>query len=243
MTDLSGRIADEHSDKRFTHMRPRDAATLIVIDRSEPVFKVLMGRRHQGHKFMPGKFVFPGGRVEPYDGRMPAMGEIPEQVQSRLLLGLKRKSATRARALALAAVRETCEETGLLLGRRHEAAIKAPHVAWEAFSKAGVLPELANLHYIARAITPPLRPRRFDTRFFAADASSIAERLDGIIGPDAELTEMVWVPFTDARALDLPSITHMVLDELEIRIRDGFGRDLPVPLFRMVHGRFVRSVF
>src|ERR1051325_11791196 len=54
--------------------RPRDAATLILIDRSSAVPKVLLGKRHGGHAFMPDKFVFPGGRVEPHDRHVPVVG-------------------------------------------------------------------------------------------------------------------------------------------------------------------------
>ena len=242
MTDLSSRLNQEERERRFPNVRPRDAATLIVIDRSGPAHKVLMGRRHDGHKFMPGKFVFPGGRVEPYDSRMPAAGEMPPATVTRLLDKSGRMSPTRARAIALAAIRETCEETGLLIGRRADAAPSVPDPAWQPFAKGGVVPDLETVHFIARAITPPGRPRRFDTRFFAADASGIIERTDGVIGPDSELTELVWVPLVDARALDLPAITHMVLDDLDIRVRDGFGRELPVPFYRQERGRFVRTL-
>ena len=86
------------------------------------------------------------------------------------------------------------------------------------------------------------RPRRFDTRFFAADAGAIADRVEGIIGPDAELVELVWVPIAAAKELDLPTITHVVLVDLEARIAAGFGHELPVPYYRMVNRRFVREL-
>jgi 8-oxo-dGTP pyrophosphatase MutT (NUDIX family) len=242
MTDLSSRLSEEEREKRFRNMRPRDAATLILIDRSGQQHKVLMGRRHGGHKFMPGKFVFPGGRVEPYDSRMPAAGEMLAGTQARLLDKARRPSAARARAIALAAIRETCEETGLLIGRRADAMPTVPNPAWQPFATGRVVPDLESVHFIARAITPPGRPRRFDTRFFAADAADIVERTNGVIGPDSELTELVWVPLSAARELDLPAITHMVLDDLESRIRDGFGRDLPVPFYRQERGRFLRTM-
>ena len=242
MTDLASRLSEEEREKRFRNMRPRDAATLILIDRSGPVLKVLMGRRHDRHKFMPGKFVFPGGRVEPYDSRMPAAGEMPASTQARLLDKSRRPSAARARAIALAAIRETCEETGLLIGRPTDATASVPDPSWQPFVTGGVVPDLEKVHFIARAITPPGRSRRFDTRFFAADAVAIVARTGGVIGPDSELTELVWVPFDEARTLDLPAITHMVLDDLEARIRDGFGRDLPVPFYRQERGRFVRRL-
>jgi 8-oxo-dGTP pyrophosphatase MutT (NUDIX family) len=242
MADVEARLEAEERELRFPNIRPRDAATLIVVDRSTAEPKVLMGRRHDGHTFMPGKFVFPGGRVETYDGRMPAAGSVSPHLQDRLLHQARRQSALRARALLLAAIRETCEETGLLIGQPGTEVPMVPAVEWEAFAHAKVLPDINMLHYIARAITPPQRPRRFDTRFFTADAQCIAERIEGLIGPESELTELVWVSLAEARNLDLPAITHIVLDELETRIRDGFGRDLPVPFYRQQHGRFVRHL-
>src|SRR4030088_588500 len=110
--------------------RPKDAATLILVDRSGSTPKVLLGKRHARHKFMPGKFVFPGGRVEPADKLMPVAGPLDPHAEAQLMKRLKRASAARARALALAAIRETFEETGLLFGVRSGAAAKVPDVAW-----------------------------------------------------------------------------------------------------------------
>ena len=81
-----------------------------------------------------------------------------------------------------------------------------------------------------RAITPPRRPRRFDARFFAVDASAIAHEVDGAVGPDSELVELVWLPISEAKNQDLPTITQVVLDELQARVGKGFGHDLPVAL-------------
>ena len=108
--------------------------------------------------------------------------------------------------------------------------------------EAKILPDLGALHFIARAITPPGRPRRFDTRFFTADASAIAHRIEGVTGPDAELVELVWMPLAEAKQLDMPAITGVMLEELDARIADGFGHDLPVPFYRMPRGRFVREL-
>jgi hypothetical protein len=104
------------------------------------------------------------------------------------------------------------------------------------------VPDLSQLHFIARAITPPRRPRRFDTRFFAVDAGAIAHRVEGVVGPDAELVELVWLPITDVQALDMPTITKVVLSELQARTHAGFGHALPTPFYRMSHGRFVHDV-
>ena len=93
----------------------------------------------------------------------------------------------------------------------------------------------------ARAITPPRRPKRFDTRFFAIDASAVAKRIDGIIGPDSELVDLVWVDFDEAKELDLPTITKVIIQEVEARIEGGFAPWLPVPFYWEKRGSFVRE--
>jgi 8-oxo-dGTP pyrophosphatase MutT (NUDIX family) len=218
----------------------RDAATLILIDRSGEEPKVLLGKRHEGLVFMPGKFVFPGGGVDPSDERMPVARELDRQAEAHLLQRFPDGSTLRARALALAAIRETCEETGLLLGRRAQAA-NIPAGPWEAFAQHGVLPDLSTIHFVGRAITPPGRPRRFDARFFAMDASVIAHRIEGVVGPAAELVELVWMPIRDAEKLDMPAVTSVMLEELDARIAAGLGHDLPVPFYYTLHGNVQRE--
>jgi 8-oxo-dGTP pyrophosphatase MutT (NUDIX family) len=229
-------------DQSFANLRPKDSATLILVDKSESVPKVLLGRRHERHKFLPGKFVFPGGRVEITDRLMPTAAPLHAGDAARLMQRVKRPSLAKAAAFALAAIRETYEETGLMLGRPGHDAMTAPAGAWQAFAQAGVLPDLSAIHFIARAITPPRRPRRFDSRFFAADISTVAHRAEGFFGPQAELVELVWLPITEARRLDIPAITAVALDELQDRIATGMSHDHPVPFYRMLHKRFVREM-
>ena len=242
MNALAKELLADASYPELPNLRPRDAATLILIDNAGPSPKVLLGKRHHSHKFLPGKYVFPGGRVEPADARVPTARPLDRHAEQRLLRGLKRPSPVKARALALAAVRETYEETGLLLGAPASDGLAALAGPWAAFAQAKILPDLARIHFVARAITPPRRPKRFDTRFFAADTSAIAGRVDGMIGPDAELVELVWMPIREARHLDLPAITAVVLEELETRIAAGLVRDLPVPFYQMIHRHFVRHL-
>src|SRR5205085_10470819 len=123
---------------------------------------------------------------------------------------------------ALAGIRETWEETGLLLGARATAAV-IPKGAWTSFARYGLLPDLGAIHFIGRAITPPGRPRRFDARFFTIDATAIAHRIEGITGPDAELVELLWMPLADAKEIDMPAVTSVMLEELDARIADGLG--------------------
>ncbi|MFZ3360149.1 MAG: NUDIX hydrolase [Xanthobacteraceae bacterium] len=240
--DRAERLTRTMRDQSFPNVKPRDSATLILIDRAEAVPKVLLGRRHERHRFLPGKFVFPGGRIEADDRLMAASAALDERHIAKLMRRVKRPSVAKASAFALAAVRETYEETGLMLGAPQRGTIAAPPGPWEAFAKAGIAPDLSAVHFVARAITPPKRPLRFDSRFFTAEVSAIARREDGFVGPDKELVELVWLPITEARQLDMPGITAVVLEELQDRIAAGMSFDHPVPLYRMLHKRFVREI-
>ena len=219
----------------------RDAATMLVIDRTGRTPKVLLGRRHHGHKFMPGKYVFPGGRVERVDRRMSAATALDARVVARLMKEVRYPSAEKSRGFPLGAIREVFEETGLVLGTKSDGAARAPSPEWAKFVHLGVAPDLAAVHFIARAITPPGRPRRFDTRFFAVDANAVAARIDGVVGPDTELVELVWLPIEESMKLDMPGITMAVLEELKIRIAEGFTHGLPVPFYRMQRGKRLRD--
>ena len=240
---MTERMTLSERDQSFPDSEPRDAATLMLIDRSDRTQpKVLLGRRHANHKFMPGKFVFPGGRIEAADRLMPAASELPAETQKKLLTRVAEPSPAYARAFPLAALRETCEETGLILGTKREPAPQVPGDDWIDFARASIFPDLAQIHFIARAITPPRRPRRFDTRFFTADASAIAHRIDGIVGPNSELVELVWAPIAEAAKLDMPTITSVILEELGARVAAGMGRELPVPFYFMRDQKFFREL-
>src|SRR3954453_20282361 len=239
--DLAERLTKVERDQSHPNLTPRDAATLIIVDRSGPAPKVLLGRRNANLKFMAGKFVFPGGRLEPGDKRMAVASELAAHAEARLLRRVQRPTRERARGLALAAIRETFEETGLLLGTRVTSVSAIADGPWKAFADANVLPDLAALHFIVRAITPPRRPRRFDARFFAVDASAIAHTVEGVVGPDSELVELAWMSFAEAKGQDLPTITQVALDELEARVAKGFGHELPSPFYRMLHKKFIRA--
>jgi 8-oxo-dGTP pyrophosphatase MutT (NUDIX family) len=240
--DRAERLTRTIRDQSSPNLRPRDSATLILIDRSGPVPKVLLGRRHERHRFLPGKFVFPGGRVEIKDRLMPTAAPLHARDTERLMQRVKRPSLAKAAAYALAAIRETYEETGLMLGAPSPSAFPAPAEAWEPFAKAGIVPDLSGVHFIGRAITPPGRPRRFDSRFFAADFNGVVRRDEGFVGVDSELVEVVWMPIADARQLDIPVITAIVLEELQDRIATGMSHDHPVPIYRMLHKKFLREL-
>jgi 8-oxo-dGTP pyrophosphatase MutT (NUDIX family) len=198
--------------------RPRDAATLILVRRDGPLPRILMGRRSGGHDFMPDKWVFPGGRIDRTDYRAPVLRDLQPDVAGALAASarLQRQDGARlARALALTAVRETFEETGLVIGRHADGRLEA---------------DLAGLSYVARAITPPARHKRFDARFLMADA----EHLASLEPTDSrELGEVAWFTLDDCRGLDLPTVTRAVLDVVQRRIG---GEDMDLPFWRWRRG-------
>ncbi|HWA48145.1 MAG TPA: NUDIX hydrolase [Dongiaceae bacterium] len=179
------------ADKAARAARPRDAATLILVRGGR---EVLLGQRAKGHVFMPDKWVFPGGRVDPGDARATAATEFLPETEALLRLYSPKRAP---RAFGLAAARETLEEAGLTVG-----------------GPAG--PPLDRLAFIARAITPPHRPRRFDARFFMADAEAVLA--DDRPQAGEELLHTRWFALDGAEALDLPAITRFVLDEVRARL-------------------------
>src|SRR3954454_20801402 len=109
MSNLADRLTRTERDQTHPNLKPRDAATLILVDRSGPAPKVLLGRRHARLTFMAGKLVFPGGRIEPADKKMPVASALDSHAGARLMRGVRRPSLGKARALALSAIRETYE--------------------------------------------------------------------------------------------------------------------------------------
>ena len=194
-------------------VRPRNAATLIIVrrDRSKP--QVLMGKRHSGHDFMPNLWVFPGGRIDRSDFRAPFATDLKPDVAAKFEAHIP---MTRGRALALAAIRETYEEAGLLLAKP----VPPRPVAgpWREFLGHGAAPDLEALQIVARAVTPAMLAKRFDTWFLMAEAEHLIS-LDR--QPDCgELEEIAWVDFDEAIALPLPSVTRTVIGEAIQRLED-----------------------
>jgi 8-oxo-dGTP pyrophosphatase MutT (NUDIX family) len=207
-------------------VRPKNAATVMIIRRDGPKPRVLMGKRHGGHSFMPDRWVFPGGRIDRADYRAPYAGDLRPDVAAVFDAYLK---PGRGRALALAAIRETWEEAGLLLARPGQARPGAG--PWRSFVEQGALADLDALDVVARAITPPMVGKRFDTWFLVADA----ERLMSLERqPDCgELEEIAWVDFDEAQALPLPTVTRMMIKESVERMKDA---SRPKPFLRFQAG-------
>lgn len=218
--------------------RPLLAATLIVVDRSGSAPRILMGRRRPDAVFLPDKIVFPGGRIEAADADVAPTGRLPPHDHACLLRGARHSDpAQGVRAFVTAAVRETFEETGYLVSVAGGDIPTASQTDWAGLLQAGVRPDFSGLRYIARAITPPGRPRRYDTRFFLADASSVRavfSRTDG------ELSEVGWFALDRIADHDLPSITRMVLKDLRTVLDAGSAAEIPFYFWRS--GAFRRAV-
>ena len=229
-------IAPDWPDAGFPNIKPKDAATLIVLRRDRDALRVLMGRRSDAHVFMPGAVVFPGGRVDRGDRFAPALDCLHPDVEAKLAAAVARPNPGRARALALAAIRETFEETGVLIGKASTRAVPSRSRGWAPFVGEGIMPTLAPLRLIARAITPPRMSRRFDARFFAVFSEAIGATVEV---PDRELQSPAWLTFEEARSHSLPRITRVVLDALETRLRHDaeLQPSGPVPFHSLRYGR------
>jgi len=226
----------------YPNRRPKDAATIMVLRRDAHATRVLMGRRSDKHAFLPGKVVFPGGSTDRADYHAPFSKDLHPQVIAKLTVNMRgRTSPRRAQALALSAIRETYEETGVLLGNACADPPTMRNAAWRDFLSHGVLPDLAPLRLVARAITPPRFKRRFDARFFAVFEDAVFSE---VAVPDKELLDPAWLTIEEARNNPLPDITRAVLGELEQRLvaDRNLHADEPVPFYHMINGRFRRDL-
>ncbi|WP_240200112.1 MULTISPECIES: NUDIX hydrolase [Paracoccus] len=220
----------------------RDAATVIVLDRNaQGGPSVLMGQRGASAAFMPSKYVFPGGAVDAADAQARLDGDLPPRTSSLLAAEPREGSQVTPQALAAAGLRELAEETGLLTGRPGS----APE-GWDHYAGAGLAPDPSALIYLFRAITPPGRTRRFDARFLLLDAERLHGDRNDFSAACDELSHLHWVPLPQARALDLPFITEVVLAEVAALLAMVGNRPLAlqptVPFFdnRRMSPRFLR---
>jgi 8-oxo-dGTP pyrophosphatase MutT (NUDIX family) len=168
-------------------VRAKHAASLIVLRHHNGEPHMLMGMRGAKHRFMPNRLVFPGGRVDRADLSAPYATALLPVTERNLR---KNTNPKLAQALALAAARELHEETGLSLGTP---------------------PHLDGLYYLARAVTPPGLPIRFNARFLVVDERHVS----GELGGDGELDELRFYGMTEALALELALPTRRVLERLK----------------------------
>ena len=198
-------------------VRPRDAASLILLRGEGAALEVLVGRRPMSARFMPGVYVFPGGAIEARDGRAWAVENGGNALAPRLLRA------------ARAAIRETWEEVGVLLGRPAESGGLAPETrdapVERAYRERGLVAAIDCLTYVGRAITPSHSNRRFNTRFFLAEGSSAV----GLPAASVELEDAGWYRLDRAMLDGFRDVTRFMLDRA-IALRSGAAQGEP-PLF------------
>ena len=223
-------------------VRPRLASTLILLAGPKDDPHVLMGRRSAGHDFMPGVYVFPGGRVERADSYAPSAGELSERTRFILEAAM---TPRRARACALAGIRETWEETGLRLSRPASAKLTPMRGRlWGGFvdGEPGTshLPDLSGIEVMGRATTPPYRHKRFDTWFFVRWLGGDVPHVE--VGDSPELEGVGWHRLSDVADLKTHAMTDVMLGVLARWLEDG-EPTWRVPYHRMVRGVFVSGSF
>jgi 8-oxo-dGTP pyrophosphatase MutT (NUDIX family) len=213
--------------------RPRDAASLILLRLEDREQRVLVGRRPAQARFLPGRYVFPGGALEPGDSRARPASELPAGMAELMAVGGR---VSRARSLAMAAVRETFEETGLLLAAAGDVGPERSS-SWSAMRAHGVAPALGRLSYVGRAITPVVSSIRFHARFFVADARYAT----GELGGDSELEDLHWCPVNELEGLPTIEVQSFMLAHAIAALSANDRQSSGKPLFTQRAGqRYIR---
>jgi 8-oxo-dGTP pyrophosphatase MutT (NUDIX family) len=231
-TDNPEEMPSLQSPEKHALVRPRHAASLLIVDRSNTKPRVLMGQRSTRHAFFPQTYVFPGGRLDLKDSATVPLSDLREEECLRMqAVGGSRLSARRCRALGVAAVRETYEETGLMIG------------AAEASLDIGFKPDLSQLRYLARAVTPPRQVRRFDTHFFMLFTDDVGINPD-LIRSSEELENLTWLDIDQGDTLPMPDITRKVLADLQTMVENTalLPDARQIPYYYARYGRFVREL-
>lgn len=208
-------------------VKPRHAASLVLTRKLGDVTHILMGRRPSRAAAFPEAYVFPGGRVDRADAAVAPAAPLSAQTLNDLCT---RGGCTpaMARALATTAIRETFEETGLLVAAPGN--VGTHDGAWAQFAAQGLAPAHDRLRFLGRAITPTSAPRRFHARFFLADGEDVL----GEVRSNGELDALDWYPIEDALELPTIDVTQFILRELAAAER---GHVRATPFFRYRRNR------
>ena len=223
-------FAESVDDPPAQPVPARPAATVVLMRDTDHGLEVLLLRRVRSSGFVPGAWVFPGGRVDAGDGSQKVLertlGLTVEAAAARLDL---QDARTPAAAYYVAAFREAFEETGILVGRsergeRTATAHAEPGVLdarerllagtcsfADALEKLGAFLDSTAMEYIAHWITPTVEPRRYDTRFFAAAVDESA--VPAI--HEKEMTAALWIAPSEALARSEARSLAMVFPTLK----------------------------
>ncbi len=217
-------------------VNPKLASTIVLTYGPKNNPKILMGQRAKRHDFMPSVFVFPGGRVDRGDSYAPYEGDLSLRTETILEAAY---APRRARAAVLAAIRETYEETGLLLTANQKPNKHINHPTWRALAGLNQTADLSGVEVFGRAITPPHRHKRFDTWFFH---KHIYGNKPPQVSDSKELLNVDWFTFDEIEALK----THRATDMMLVVLKQFLSYDTaPYDVFfsRMVRGKFHQGHF
>ena len=206
---------------------PRDGASLIIYDASRN--SVLMGRRAKKSRFVPDVFVFPGGGLEAHDWTVPTDRPLRQRVVNAVTQ--TPTSQAKAQALAMAAIRETAEETGLSISRPAKLQAELPE-GWKPLLPSGHLPDASAIGYMGRAITPTESPIRFHARFFVC----LRDIVDGQLRSNGELEDLQWINLDDMRKYPMIDVQEFMLERLALALKNR-GKALEPYLFAYRNGR------
>ena len=193
-------FADTVADPPDTPATPRPAATILLMrtpDGTEAGLEVLLMRRQRSSGFVPGAWVFPGGRVDAADSG-PALYErirgLPSDPEPPV-------------EFWTAALRELFEETGVLLARQQDGAWASDATAdrrlerlrkqlmddeaslMDVLERRDLELDASGVVHVGHWVTPVVEPRRYDTHFFAA---AVPEGREARPDP-REMTEARWL--------------------------------------------------
>lgn len=216
--------------------RPKIASTIVLLSGPKDNPRILMGQRASRHDFMPSVYVFPGGRVDRGDSYMPYTGDLSPRTETVLEAAY---APRRARAVVLTALRETYEETGLMLGTAETTNRNPKDPSWQAFVDQGLLPDLSGIEVFGRAITPPHRHKRFDTWFFV---KHVDEAVMETTSDSRELLNVDWFTFDEISELKMHRATLMMLEVLKLYLSNDTA---PPSVFfsRMMRGTYLQDHF
>ena len=199
-----------HNKKKNFIAIPKDAASIIILRERKGKIYVLMGKRPENSRFMPGVYVFPGGVLERKDYLTKNIFNPDIDPHKHKL---KTRNESHAIAIFYAAIRETFEETGLYLSQKAQHPVNPKFldgIYRENLNKYSLIPDIKKLIFFGRAITPSFLKKRYHARFFL----SLFENFNGNLKANGELENLSWINIYEAKNKNIADVTEFMIDQV-----------------------------